>query len=156
MKSHLEQLFRVMPYANRHILAALRDCPAAQSEGLPLMAHIVAAEHIGLMRLKQKGASLPAWPQLTLTECEKLAVDNAAGFSALLGSLSESDLGKSITYRDTDREKVTTAVREILLRVVVHGAYHRARIAEILGLAGHQAPDTDHITFSRSMEPLWA
>src|SRR5262249_22151544 len=147
MKSHLEQLMRAMAWANRHFLAVLRDCPAAQSEGLPLMAHIVGTEHLWLMRLKQKGACLPVWPRLTLVECEKLAVDNAAGFSALLGSLSESDLDKPITYRDTDREKITTAVREILMRVVVHGAYHRARIAEILGLAGYPAPNTDYTTF---------
>jgi uncharacterized damage-inducible protein DinB len=51
---------------------------------------------------------------------------------------------------------VTTAVREILMLLVVHGAYHRARIAEILGLAGHQAPNTGYTTFVPSVELLCA
>jgi uncharacterized damage-inducible protein DinB len=108
------------------------------------------------MRLKKKGAYLPAWPQLTLTKCEKLAADKAASIKAVLGSLSESDLDKLITYRDTEREKATTAIREILAHVVTHGAYHRGQIANTFGLAGHLAASPDYITFSRSMEPLCA
>jgi hypothetical protein len=39
MTTHFERLFHSMRWADRQALSALRGCPAAQSEALPLFGH---------------------------------------------------------------------------------------------------------------------
>jgi uncharacterized damage-inducible protein DinB len=153
MKSHIERMVRAMAWADREVVAALRDCPAAQGEALPLLAHAVAAEHVWLTRLQGREARHAVWPRLTLPECEGLAAENAAGYAALLGGLSEADLGTAVRYRNTKGEEFATSVLDILTHVVIHGAYHRGQIAKALGRAGVQAVNTDYITYARSVEP---
>src|SRR5262245_53218165 len=101
MKAHIERMVRAMAWADRQDVAALQGCPAAQGEALPLLAHMLAAEHIWLTRLQRREARHPVWPQLTLPECEGLAGENATGYAALLVGLSEADLGAAVRYRNT-------------------------------------------------------
>jgi uncharacterized damage-inducible protein DinB len=146
-------MVRAMAWADRQVLAALRDCPAAQGDALPLFSHLVATEHIWLARLQRQEARHPVWPALTLQECEALAGENVAGYTALLGGLSETDLPVAVRYRNTRGEEFATSVLDILTHVVIHGAYHRGQIAKALGRAGVPAVNTDYITFARSVEP---
>ena len=156
MKAHIERMVQAMAWADQQVLAALRDCPAALAEALPLFAHVVSAEHIWLTRLQRQEARHPVWPQLTLGECEGLAAENAAGYAALLGGLRDADLGMAIHYRNTKGQEFTTSVLDILTHVVIHGAYHRGQIAKAFGRAGAPAVNTDFITFVRSVEPAIA
>jgi uncharacterized damage-inducible protein DinB len=153
MKTHVERMVRAMAWADRQALQALRACPAAQGEALPLFAHVVAAEHIWLARLRGREAGHPVWPPLTLAECEALAGENAAGYAAVLGELSEADLATAVRYRNTKGEEFATPILDVLTHVVIHGAYHRGQIAKALGRAGVPAVNTDYITFARSVEP---
>jgi uncharacterized damage-inducible protein DinB len=153
MKAHLERMVRAMAWADRQAVAALRACPAAQGEALPLLAHVVAAEHIWLARLQGRAARLAVWPPLALDECEALAGENAAGYAALLAGLGEADLATAVRYRNTKGEEFATPVLDVLTHVVIHGAYHRGQIARALGRAGVAAVNTDYITFARSVEP---
>jgi uncharacterized damage-inducible protein DinB len=134
----------------------VRACSEAQAEALPLFAHLLAAEHVWLARLRTREATVPVWPQLTLTECERLADENAAGYATFVGSRGENDLASLIRYRNTKGEEFTTSAIDILTHVVIHGAYHRGQIAKTLGRCGVQAVNTDYITFSRVVEPVGA
>src|ERR1700730_16701188 len=136
-------MLRSMTWADRQILAALRDCPTAQAEALPLLAHLLAAEHIWLSRIQQRAASFPVWPQLEASACERLAGENAAGYTALLELLSEAHLAEPIRYRNTKGQEFVTPVIDILTHVVIHGAYHRGQIAKAIGRCGVPAANTD-------------
>jgi uncharacterized damage-inducible protein DinB len=153
VKAHIERMVRAMAWADGQVLTALRGCPAAQGEALPLLAHLLAAEHIWLTRLQRREARHSVWPQLTLPECEGLAVENAAGYAALLAGLSEAGLGAAVRYLNTKGEEFATPVIDILTHAVIHGAYHRGQIARALGRAGVQAVNTDYITYARTVEP---
>jgi uncharacterized damage-inducible protein DinB len=156
MKAHIERMIRSMVWADRQVCAALRDCPAAQNEGLPLLAHLFAAEHIWLARLEARQARYPVWPKLTVAGCEALANDNAAGYASFAASLGETDLGRGVQYRNTKGEEFAAPVIDILTHVVIHGGYHRGQITKALGRAGAQTVNTDYITFARSVEPASA
>jgi uncharacterized damage-inducible protein DinB len=153
MKKHIERMLRAMSWADRQSLKALRECPGAQAEALPLLAHVLAAEHVWLARLKNQEAAHPVWPQLTVAECEGIADDNAAAFTSYVGGLGESDLAAAIRYRNTKGDEFATSALDILTHVVIHGAYHRGQIAKVLGRNGVQAVSTDYIVFARSVEP---
>src|SRR5262245_28028228 len=149
-------MFRSMSWADREALAALNDCPAAQAEALPLLAHLLAAEHIWLARLEQRAARLAVWPPLTAAECEQLAAENEAGYRGFLAQTDSSPLGAPVRYRNTKRQEFATPVLDILAHVVIHGAYHRGQIAKCLGRSGGVVVNTDFITFARDVEPAGA
>jgi uncharacterized damage-inducible protein DinB len=119
-----------------------------------LLAHVAAAEHIWLARLRCRPAAVPVWPRLTLCECERLAGENAAGYASLLRGLGGADLRVAVRYRNIWGEEFATPVIDILTHVVVHGAYHRGLIAKALGRAGVPAPNTDYITYAQSLGPV--
>jgi uncharacterized damage-inducible protein DinB len=153
MKTHIERMLRWMAWADQQVLAAVRACPMGQAEALPLLAHLLAAEHIWLSRLQHREASQPVWPPLTLAECDNLALENSVGYLGLVGRLSVSDLGAALRYRNTKGEEFVTPVLDILTHIVTHGAYHRGQIAKALGRSGSQPGNTDYITFARVVEP---
>lgn len=154
MKSHLERVLRSMSWADGEVLQALGDCPAAQEKGLPLLAHVLAAEHIWLSRVTGREASHPVWPQLDLAGCQALAQENASGYLGLVEGLGEADLEKPVPYRNTRNQEFTSRIVDILTHVVIHGAYHRGQIAKVLGASAGSAVSTDFITFARNVEPL--
>jgi uncharacterized damage-inducible protein DinB len=149
MHAYLVKMLRYTSWANERILAALREQPAAQAEGLPLLAHLLAAEHVWLTRLLQAPAKLPVWPQLSLEECAALVTENVAGYAALLRDLAGKDLTVKVEYRNTKGEAFATPVEEMLTHVVIHGGYHRGQIAKALGRASGKAVNTDYITYVR-------
>ena len=152
MKAHIERMVQAMLWADQRVIAALADCPAAQEEALPLLSHLLAAEHVWLAQLERRAASRPVWPTLSLAECETLAAENATGYAAYLVRLGEADLAEVVQYKTTKGVECTTPAIDILTHVVIHGAYHRGQIAKALGRAGTPATDTDYITFVRSLE----
>lgn len=151
MKAHLERMFDSMRWADARVIRALADCPAAQAEALPLVAHLVAAEHVWLARLEGREPRVAVWPTLTLAECEALAGENAAGYLAYLKRQSDETLHEKISYRTQAGQAWSTAVIDILTHVVIHGSYHRGQIAKMLGRAGAAAPMTDFIAYVREV-----
>jgi uncharacterized damage-inducible protein DinB len=147
-------MLRSMAWADQEILRALRECPAAQGEGLRLLGHLLAAEQIWLSRIKGRPAGHPVWPQLDVAGCASLAQENASGYLDLIAALGEPDLERPISYRNTRDEAFTTRLIDILTHVVIHGAYHRGQIARILGSGSCLAVNTDFITFARGVEPI--
>src|SRR5436305_14374651 len=70
MLDYLRRLFAYDDWANREVLAALRNAPNPPARSLKLIAHILSAEGLWLARINQEKPSLPAWPELALAQCE--------------------------------------------------------------------------------------
>jgi uncharacterized damage-inducible protein DinB len=153
LNTHIKRMLHAMSWADRQTLSAVRDCPAAQPEAVPLLAHVLGAEHVWLSRLRNLPAAHSAWPTLTLVECERLADENAAGYESFVTGLGDDSLAAKIQYRNFKGDEFTNSVVDILTHVVVHGAYHRGQVAKALGRAGIAAVNTDYITFARIVEP---
>lgn len=153
MKAHLARLLNWMTWANRRSLAALADAPAAQDAGLPLLAHVLAAEQVWLARLEQRAAPTSVWPALTVAECAALIDENARGYAAFLQPLSEADLSTTVRYRNLQGQEFVTPIGDILTHVTTHGGYHRGQIAKEIGRTGVAAVNTDFITYVRETPP---
>jgi uncharacterized damage-inducible protein DinB len=146
-------MLRYMEWADRRTLEALRAAPAAHAEALPLLAHLLAAEHVWLSRLEQRPPRHPVWPTLSLDECDSLAVENAAGYRAILERVDDNQLTEPVRYRTSRGDEFTTPVVDILTQVITHGPYHRGQIAKAIGRSGGTAINTDFIIFVREAEP---
>jgi uncharacterized damage-inducible protein DinB len=153
MKAHFEHLFRYVAWADKRCLAAVRATPAARAEALPLLAHVLAAEHVWLSRLAERTPHHPVWPQLDLDRCAALLAENEAGYGEFLARLPEARLAAEVHYQTSQGQPMISTVLDILSQVVTHGPYHRGQIAKIIARCGGTSVNTDYITFTREQGP---
>jgi uncharacterized damage-inducible protein DinB len=131
-------------WANREVLHAIK-AGGETVRPLQLLAHILAAKSLWLERLQSKLQSLPVWPELTLTQCEAQSVKIDASWQEYLGNLSLSQLESTISYKNTQGQAWSSVVQDILMHVVMHGAYHRGQIATAMRVSGLTPAYTDFI-----------
>lgn len=89
------------------------------------------------------------WPSLTLDECEKVARDNRVAFGKLIKKLTPAMGASEIAYKNSAGLSFTSTLKDILLHVALHGAYHRGQIAMALRATGDTPAATDFIVFAR-------
>ena len=145
---HLTVLLAHMAWADARVLESLRQ-PGVPKRAVDLYAHVLGAEHVWLARLEGRSASLAVWPQLTVDECEAAAVRNRKEFRAYLDALAESDLRRSVHYRNSAGQEFDNAIEDVLLHVAMHGSYHRGQVALLARDAGTEPAPTDFIAFVR-------
>jgi uncharacterized damage-inducible protein DinB len=149
MTDHLRSLMAHLRWADDRVRESLERAADAPPKALELYAHVVAAEHVWLSRLRGDTPRVPVWPALTLPESAALARETADGLEALVGRLSDADASSAVTYRNSAGAEFTSSVGDILLHVAMHGSYHRGQIALLLRGAGHEPASTDFIAFVR-------
>jgi uncharacterized damage-inducible protein DinB len=81
---YLHRLFAYDDWANREVLAALRNAPNPAARSLKLIAHVLSAEGLWLARINQENPSLPVWPELTLAQCEAEANKLGVSFTSTI------------------------------------------------------------------------
>jgi uncharacterized damage-inducible protein DinB len=151
MRNYFTMLLRYSAWANRRVLAALREQPTTQAEALPLFAHVLAAEHVWLSRLHGVPARVAVWPTLTLEQCSELAEENASGYESYIACLSDGDLGTRVRYRNQAGQEFETPIADILKHVATHGGYHRGQVAKAMARSGGKSVNTDYIIFIREV-----
>jgi uncharacterized damage-inducible protein DinB len=142
---YLHRLFAYDDWANREVLAALRNAPNPAARSLKLIAHVLSAEGLWLARINQENPSLPVWPELTLAQCEAEANKLGVSWSSYLDDCEESRLSRQIKYVNSKGESWTGQIDDILLHVITHSAYHRGQIASDMRAAGLTPAYTDFI-----------
>ena len=146
----VDQLFKYDGWAITRALASLRSASTLNSKAVRLLAHLLVAERVWYLRLQGEDTSgMNLSPELSLEECEQLAEENREGYADYLVTLSAEELNSVVTYRHSKGLEFQTLVRDILLHVMLHGAYHRGQIATAVRGAGEVPVDTDYIIFTR-------
>jgi len=141
---NLQRLFAWEDWANHLEVETLRT--ATTPRALTLLSHIIGAQWLWYARLRGEKARMPAWPELTLDDCER-------SLDLLRGHWSEyvetAPLEESITYTNSKGEEWTSRVDDVLAHVVLHGSYHRGQIAAALRGAELEPAYTDFIQCTR-------
>jgi len=141
----LERLFAYDDWANGEVATHLRTIgtpPAA----LRLLSHIIGAQWIWLARLNSEHPKMAVWPELTLDGVEK---ELDALRDAWHGVSDRAIHGRSIEYHNTKGERHTSRVNDVLMHVIMHGAYHRGQIATLVRQGGATPAYTDFIHATR-------
>lgn len=152
MDSTLKRLFLHQAWADRECIAVLDPADPRCEPSIKLFAHVVAAEHIWLCRIHSRdtGGILP-WSELTFPRCRELSAASAEGYLELVRSTDEQKLSNIVDYRMSNGEPNRSSIRDILLHVGLHGAYHRGQIASRLQAQDLPVPSTDFILYSRQL-----
>ncbi len=149
MSDILPRLFEHLRWADERVHASLVGAANPPPHTLDLFAHIIATEHVWLSRIRGEKPEVAAWPKLSLAQCAELGTKNADEFLALVESLDETALDGGVTYRNSAGAQFTSTVRDILVHIALHGAYHRGQIAAAVRAGGDTPASTDYIAFAR-------
>jgi len=146
---HLSRLIAHLAWADDLVLAGLRSATNPDPTCLELFAHVLASEHVWLARLQGEAPTHPVWPALSLEQCAALVQANQRALTAYVAALTSADRTRGIAYVNSAGRAFTSSVEDILLHVVLHGAYHRGQIAWALRRGGSVPMATDYIAFVR-------
>ena len=140
----LGQLFAYDRWANHEALASIAAGGSAP-RALAVLAHIAGAEWLWWTRVQRSPSRLSVWPTLTLDQCaaELRAVSDVWGL--YVSSLAPGGLASPVSYTNSRGEAWTSSVRDILLHVVLHSAYHRGQVATAVRASGHEPAYTDFV-----------
>ncbi|MEK7727397.1 MAG: DinB family protein [candidate division KSB1 bacterium] len=147
---HYRRLFQYDAWANREVFAALKQSEKFSPRALKFLAHIIAAEILWLERIKGEPQSLAVWPELTVEQCEAHLARITNLWRDYFDTLAPEGLSRAIAYTNTKGETFRSPVKDILMHVIMHAAYHRGQIATDTRAAGHTPAYTDFIHAARS------
>jgi uncharacterized damage-inducible protein DinB len=141
----LGQLIAYDRWANQEALASVAAAGSAPPRALALLAHIAGAEWLWWTRVQPSPSRLIVWPTLTLDQCaaELRAVSDV--WEPYVANLGPGGLASPVSYTNSRGEAWTSSVRDILLHVVLHSAYHRGQIATAVRASGHEPAYTDFV-----------
>lgn len=152
----LRSLYDHMEWANQEVLGTLRPLPTAAPErarAVEIYAHLAAAEHVWLSRLRGRDPEHAVWPELDLDAAAELARESMTGLREVLrdaGGDAGGDGGRQeITYRNSAGVEFRSRIVDILAHVALHGSYHRGQLALLVRQAGGQPMNSDYIAWIR-------
>ena len=149
MQEVLRRLFEHMRWADQQVLNELQRAEEPV-EPLKFYAHILAAERLWYLRMHEENWTvIPVWPDYTLERCEKLAVENCVLYENFIAGLTAADIARKITYVNSQQQRYTNTVGDMLLHMMIHGAHHRGQIAHAMRRHGDTPPVVDYIVFVR-------
>jgi uncharacterized damage-inducible protein DinB len=144
MKNHFKKLFHWNDWANREALASMSGSHL-NGDALKTLSHILSAEHLWFDRINSRVSAMPVWPSLSTQQC-LTEIDRLRDiWDGLLKKLTDAELKRAVSYRNTKGEPFTCTVEEIITHVLFHGAYHRGQIAKEVRKNGATPALTDYI-----------
>ena len=141
-------------WANRLTLSSLKSLPQNNLRSLHALAHLLIAEREWLLRLEEDrdNTGFDFWPELSLENCEAMMEQTHEAYEKLLDALTENDLDKVASYKNSKGVAYRTPYREILQHVMLHSMYHRGQVAAAVRAAGGTPAYTDYIAFAREKQ----
>lgn len=129
------------------------DAPQ-RARAITLYAHIAAAEHVWLARLRGRAPEYAVWPDLEPAAARALAGTAAAGFREYIDALAVTDgsadpFGTIVSYHNSRGDAFTNSIADVLTHVALHGSYHRGQLALLARDASVTPMLTDYIAFVR-------
>ncbi len=141
----IRKLFDHDAWANRETLESLKKTADPPWRSLKIMAHIIAAEDLWLVRLNQSGEAVVVWPEMSLDQLELHLNRLEKAWKQYLSGINSGELLQIISYTNSKGEPWTNKVEDILLHTAMHSNYHRGQIALDVRTSGLVPAYTDFI-----------
>lgn len=120
--------------------------------------HIYDAEYVWIKRIKGEPWTWPPSANLKVNSFDEFCSawkNISQELLAFTQSLSETDLQKFVSYKNSKGEPFNTTIADCLMHCFNHSTYHRGQIITMLRGAGYtKVTSTDYITFTRVAEVL--
>jgi uncharacterized damage-inducible protein DinB len=147
------QFFEYDYWANQEILHSVASLEAPPERALKVTGHIVGAQRVWLGRLESAGGDPPApWPPMNLEEANAAVNEIHERWNSFLEKLAPERLDEDLVHRNSKGVEFRAPVRDVLVQLVMHGAYHRGQIAAAVRDAGGKPNPTDYIVYVRRQQ----
>ncbi len=70
----------------------------------------------------------------------------------LLDGMTPEKVTTDLVYRNTKGQQFKTPVQDILMQLVMHGAYHRGQVAAAVRDSGGKPAATDYVVYIRQIK----
>jgi len=148
----IRELFKYDLWANRQSLVSLATVAGDAERARKYFSHILGAQRIWLARFDgPMPPSAEPWPTLSVEECREAIEDLHAQWIALLDQLTPEKLEGDLAYRDMKGLEFRTPIRDVLMHLVMHSAYHRGQVAAAVRDVGGKPAATDYAVYVRKM-----
>ncbi|MFB3920351.1 MAG: DinB family protein [Terriglobia bacterium] len=148
----IRQLFEYDHWANGEALASLSTIAGDSEKARKYLTHVIGAQRIWLGRFKNpEPPAAEPWPALSVEACRAAMDETHRGCMGLLDSLTPEKLEENLTYRNLKGVEFQTPIRDVLMQLIFHGAYHRGQVAAAVREAGGKPSPTDFIVYARKM-----
>ena len=145
MLDSFRELFTYDDWANREAADSIARAANAPSKARRVLAHIIGTQWLWMARIQGVAPKMAVWPELSVADCPPQSAALRANWSQLLSTLGGDGLARGIPYQNSKGEPWTSTVADILMHVILHGAYHRGQIATLLRDSGGEPAYTDFI-----------
>lgn len=113
-----------------------------------IAAHLLAAQHIWLTRVRQEPFNGQVWPaELPRQEWLSLLTHQVNDWKAYLETVTDWEC--RISYQNSRGEGFENSLLEILQHLMLHGSYHRGQMMVLLRPLVETIPATDFIFHAR-------
>jgi len=145
LMDHFHRQLEYDAWANREVLLSLKALSEPPADGVRLLNHVIAAEHVWLSRLEGTAPPFAVWPEIPLAQCEQELQQLHRDYRAYFERALPRDLDRVVTYKNSKGEDWTSRIDDILTHVFLHSTYHRGQIALQMRKVGHAPAYTDFI-----------
>jgi uncharacterized damage-inducible protein DinB len=146
----LAELFAYDDWANREALKSIHTVAGSDGQARRLLGHVIGAQRIWFARFDSaEAAQANPWPDASVDEHADALDDLRKGWQALLRNLAPEKLDTDLVYKNTKGAEFRTPIREVLMQVIAHSAYHRGQVAAAVRQSGGKPAATDYIVYVR-------
>ncbi len=153
LPDYFQGLFEYDYWGNREALASLTTLPGAKEGGLNILGHIIGAERVWIARFETPDQpNTQPWPSVSFDEARAAIEELHSEWKGILAELTPEKLAGDLAYRNTKGVEFRTPIRDVLLHLVMHSAYHRGQLAAAVRQAGGKPAATDYIVYVRQLK----
>lgn len=148
MKTYLIDSFKYNDWANRKLLAVIKQLPHKE-ESIKLFSHLINAQDKWFNRItKLQNDTNFAWstPVFPFEELEERWENSISVWLDLIKSKAETELQDNVIFsRVSDGKQMGIKFIDLVLQLNYHSIHHRAQINKLMSQQGITPPATDYI-----------
>ena len=147
MKQHLIDTFKYNDYANKKVLAKIRELPDKE-ESIRYFSHLVNSRNKWIVRISQypQAPKLDWWePAYPLDQLEDRWDKCLRAWLELLDSKSEDEIFEEVRVVGDNGTHYAIKLKDIALQLNYHSIHHRANIQAFIRAQGLEPDFVDYI-----------
>jgi uncharacterized damage-inducible protein DinB len=147
----LKNLSEYNIWANQTMLDVFSKLPQVPNNSLRLFSHALNAQAIWIARITGTQSAVKVWQEHNLDELKELHKKASYRLAEMVNNADETEFNRLIDYTNSQGNKYSTRVLDIMTHAFNHATYHRAQVATDLRKNGHTPPNTDYVTYVREL-----
>jgi len=136
-------------WANLEVLPVLHELKDPPARSVKLIAHIIGSQYLWHVRVSGVQNGVAIWPEWNV-EQTATALPEISDKWTQLAVAGDDFLRAEISYANSKGERWTSRNEDILMHLVMHGAYHRGQISSDVRTHGFDPAYTDFIQPTRA------